>query len=339
MSTSVVPARRGTPLCSLAGLGHYLPEDVVTNEHLASTVDTSDEWIVQRTGIHGRRRAASSEATSDLACHASIDALADAGITAQDLNLILVATSTPDTPVPATACLLQARLGCPGVPAMDVAAGCSGFGYALDMAAGAVKSGMHQRVLVVGADCLTRFTNYADRQSCILFGDGAGAVIVGREGFIDVLYSNIGADGSGAGLIRVQAGGSRMPACAESVATAKHTMELNGREVYRAAVRQITACVRQAAEHLGVLPSDFDLVVPHQANARIIEGVGSQLGIAPERLAIDVGDTGNTAAASIPLALERARRRGTLRPGQLVIVVGFGAGLTWACQVLLIRDR
>lgn len=320
-------------------MGHYLPADILTNEQLMLTVDTSDEWIVERTGIHGRRRAAPDEATSDLALHAAHAALADAGLTARDLDLILLATSTADAPVPTAACFLQAKLGCIGVPAMDIGAGCSGFGYALEMAGAAVKSGMHKRVLVVGADCLTRITNYADRQSCILFGDGAGALVVAKEGFLDVLYSDIGADGSQADVIRIQAGGSRMPASAATVAASQHTMELKGREVFKSAVRQIAECVRRAADRLGIAPSEFGLVIPHQANARIIEAVGSQLEIARERLVIDIAETGNTAAASIPLTLARARERGLIRPGELVVMVGFGAGLTWACQVLLVKER
>lgn len=328
-------------ICSVAGIGYYLPENILTNEHFVATVDTSNEWIVERTGIHGRHAAAPEEATSDLSYLAASAALADAKMSASDLDLILLATSTGDSPVPATACYLQARFGCKGVPSMDVAAGCSGFGYALQLAAGAVKSGLHRRVLVVGADCLTRITNYADRQSCILFGDGAGAAVVARHDApgsqMDVLYSDIGADGSAADLIRIVAGGSRHPASAKSVAASQHTMELKGREIYKVAVRQMTECVRKAADTLGISPADFDLVIPHQANARIIESVGHQLDVKPDRLVIDIAETGNTAAASIPIALCRARSRGLTRSGQLIIVIGFGAGTTWACQVFRMR--
>ncbi|MDX2133046.1 MAG: beta-ketoacyl-ACP synthase III [Planctomycetota bacterium] len=323
-------------LCSILGLGHYLPSRILTNDELALTVDTSDAWIVERTGIHGRRCAAPGEATSDMARFAALRALEDAHLSPTDLDLILVATSTPDTPVPSSACHLQAALGCSGVPAMDVNAGCAGYGYAMQLAAAAIKSGMNKRVLVIGADTLTRITNYADRQSCILFGDGAGAAVVAARGRFDIIYSDIGADGRGADLIRVRAGGSRTPASAESVATAWHTLELHGREVFKTAVLRMTDCLRKAAKGVGVSPGDFDVVIPHQANARIIEAVGRQLDIGPERLVVDIGDTGNTASASIPIALERAR--GSLRPGQLVAVVGFGAGLTWACQVMLVRE-
>ncbi len=326
-------------ICSLAGVGYYLPENILTNEQLSTTVDTSDAWIVERTGIRGRHCADATEATSDLAYRAGAAALEDAGITPADIDLILFATSTPDTPVPATACYLQARLGCGHIPAMDIGAGCSGFGTALHMAGAAVKSGMHKGVLVVGADCLTRITNYADRQSCILFGDGAGAAVVSSRGFMDVVYSDIGADGSAADLIRVPAGGSREPASIASVEGAKHTLELRGREVFKAAVRQMCDCIRRAATSIGVRPSDFDLIIPHQANARIIEAIGAQLDYPPSRLVIDIAETGNTAAASIPVALGRARRAGVLKPGQLVAVVGFGAGIAWACQVLLVKDR
>lgn len=326
-------------LCAIAGLGHFLPQQILTNAHLAETVDTSHEWIVERTGIHGRHRAAQDEATSDLSYKAARQALDDAELSPSDLDLILLATSTPDQPVPSTACYLQARLGCTGVPACDIAAGCSGFGYALQMAAASVKSGLHKRVLVVGADCLTRITNYADRQTCILFGDGAGAVVVSKSGFMEVLHSEIGADGSAAGLIQIRAGGSREPACAASVAGLRHTLELQGREVFKVAVRQMVDSIRRAATAIGIGVQDFDLVIPHQANARIIESVVKHLGAAPERVIIDLADTGNMASASIPVALGRAREAGRLKPGQLVVVVGFGAGTTWACQVFKVNER
>lgn len=326
-------------ICSIAGLGYFLPEDMVTNQDLATFVDTSDEWIVERTGIRARHRVAVGEATSDMAYRAAVSALDDAGVRACDLDLILVATATPDTPVPSTGCLLQARLDCPGVPAMDLGAGCSGFGYGLHMAGAAVASGMHRKVLVVGADALTRITNYRDRQSCILFGDGAGAAVVGSEGFLDVIDSDIGADGRGAGMIRVQAGGSRVPASADSVAASLHTLELKGREVYKHAVRHMADAIRGAADRVGIDPASFDLVIPHQANARIVDAVGEMLGVPEKNLVIDIDQTGNTAAASIPIAIGRARERGRLVPGQLVVAVGFGAGIAWACQVLRVRER
>lgn len=332
--TRVLPADDASALCSIAGIGHYLPANIITNDQLAETVDTSDQWIVERTGIHGRHSADSAEATSDLARRASEGALADAALAATDLDLILVATSTPDAPVPSTACYLQASLGCRGVPAMDVAAGCSGFGYALHLAGAAIKARMHKRILVVGADCLTRITNYKDRQTCILFGDGAGAVVVAQRGVADVIYSDIGADGGEADLIRIRAGGSRQPASVESVTGHLHKLELRGRDVFKVAVRQMAECIERAAERLGIGVGDFDLVVPHQANGRIIEAVGERLGVPRDRLVVDIGQTGNMASASIPVALGRARANGVLRDRRLVVVVGFGAGLTWACQVL-----
>lgn len=347
-STQTAPKCEGGPvICRIAGLGYHLPEQVLTNEDLVSTLDTSDQWIVERTGIHSRHRVSNDLATSDLALIAARNALADAGIVPTDLDLILVATATPDQPVPSTACFLQQKLGCTaatcgqgrGVAAADVSAGCAGFGYALQLAAAAVASGLHRRVLVVGADCLTRITNYHDRQTCILFGDGAGAVVVSREGFCEVLHSAVGADGASADLIQIRAGGSREPASRESVAGARHTLELRGREVFKVAVRQMSDCIADAARALGLTPRDFDLIIPHQANARIIEAVGKHLDVDPARVVIDLGETGNMASASIPVAMGRARERGLLRPGQLVVVVGFGAGTTWACQVLRILPR
>lgn len=334
-------------LCRISGLGYHLPEQVLTNEDLVSTLNTSDQWIVERTGIHSRHRVSNDLATSDLALIASRNALADAGLSPTDLDLILVATATPDQPVPSTACFLQQKLGCTagtcgqggGVAAADVSAGCAGFGYALQLAAAAVASGLHRRVLVVGADCLTRITNYHDRQTCILFGDGAGAVVVSREGFCEVLYSAVGADGTTADLIQIRAGGSREPASRESVAGARHTLELRGREVFKVAVRQMSDCITDAARALGISVRDFDLIIPHQANARIIEAVGKHLDVDPARVVIDLGETGNMASASIPVAMGRARECGRLTPGQLVVVVGFGAGTTWACQVLRVHSR
>jgi len=334
-------------ICRIAGLGYHLPEQVLTNEDLVSTLDTSDEWIVERTGIHSRHRVAPGLATSDLALIAARNALADAGISPSDLDLILVATATPDQPVPSTACILQHKLGCTsgscgqgrGVAAADVSAGCAGFGYALQLASAAVASGLHHRVLVVGADCLTRITNYLDRQTCILFGDGAGAVVVSRDGFCEVLHSAVGADGASADLIQIRAGGSLEPASQASVAGARHTLELRGREVFKVAVRQMSDCISDAAAALGVTPRDFDLIIPHQANARIIEAVGKHVGVDPDRVVIDLAETGNMASASIPVAMGRARERGQLREGQLAVVVGFGAGTTWACQVLRILPR
>ncbi len=330
--------------CSISGLGAYLPTNRLTNEYFANRLDTSDQWIVERTGIHERRQADAGDATSDLACRAAAAALQDARLNASDIDLIILATSTADSPVPATACHVQAKLaagvgGMGSGGAMDVSAGCSGFGYALHIGAGLVRAGMHKRVLVVGADCLTRVTNYADRQSCILFGDGAGAVVVEREGVMDVIYSDIGADGSSADLIRILAGGSRRPATQETVGTALHALELRGREVFKAAVRQMSQSIARAASALGIRPADFDLIIPHQANARIIEAVGSQLEADPARVLIDVGGTGNTAAASIPLALAHARESGRLHVGDRVAMVGFGAGTAWACQVLQIKER
>lgn len=344
--------------CSISGLGIYLPSNRLTNDYFANRLDTSDQWIVERTGIHERRQADANDATSDLACRAALAALQDARLNASDLDLIILATSTADSPVPATACHVQAKLaasasdgggvgvgvgvagvGVVGGGAMDISAGCSGFGYALHVGVGLIRAGMHRRVLVVGADCLTRVTNYADRQSCILFGDGAGAAVLESTGVMDVIYSDIGADGSSADLIRILAGGSRRPATKETVDTALHALELRGREVFKAAVRQMSLSIAKAASALGIRPADFDLIIPHQANARIIEAVGSHLEADPKRVLIDVGGTGNTAAASIPLALAHARESGRLRVGDRVAMVGFGAGTAWACQVLQIKDR
>ena len=318
---------------SIAGLGAYLPAATITNEDLGRKVDTSDEWIITRTGIRERRVAAPDECTSDLAAHAAREALAQARLAAEDLDLIILATATPDTYVPPGSSWLHRHLGAVNAAAMDISAACSGFLFAVHTGSGLIRAGMHRNVLVVGAETLTRITDYTDRATCILFGDGAGAVVLGKQGYLELLYSSIGTDSSGRDLITVPGGGSREPASAATVDAKRHFLQLQGREVFRRAVETMTRSGQAALDSLGMQVSDLAWLVPHQANLRITQAVASQFGLPPERVIGDMSGTGNTSAASLPIALNRLQGSGQLKPGDRVMLVGFGAGLTWGCQV------
>ncbi|MEZ6233307.1 MAG: beta-ketoacyl-ACP synthase III [Phycisphaerales bacterium] len=333
---------------SVSGFGYYLPEGVITNADLARMVDTSDQWIIERTGIRSRHRAASDQATSDLAVHASRRAMEKASVRPMDLDMILVATATPDTPVPATSCLVQRELGAWRSAAMDVGAGCTGFLYAMHTASCFVRAGAARRVLVVGAETLTRVTDYADRRSCILFGDGAGAAVVTSPEIavhtprkpdlrLDLLYTALGADGREAALIDIPSGGSRRPASEQTVRDREHFLRLDGTAVFRQAVRRMAEAAREGLEATGLRPEDIDWILPHQANARIIASVADQVGIDPSRAMLDLAETGNTSAASIPITLGRARDSGSLKDGQRILMLAFGAGLTWAGQIWQVR--
>lgn len=337
-ATGATSGRRGTATSSIAGLGHYLPSEIITNADLESLVETSDQWITTRTGIHNRHRAAVSQATSDLAIEAARRALTDAGLEANSIDLILVATATPDSPVPATASIVQNALGAENAGAMDLNAGCSGFLYGLHIADAMVRSGAAQRVLLIGAETLTRVTDYTDRSSCILFGDGAGACVIAREGRMQVVYSDIGSDGSQADLISIASGGSRSPASEKTVADGKHFLRLDGSRVFRQAVRRMVQAGEKALAATCLQPSDIAWVIPHQANARILTAVGEQIGIEVPKVVIDVAETGNTSAASVPIALDRARAAGMFHASQHIMLLAFGAGLTWACQILRCAD-
>lgn len=311
-----------------------MPLEEITNSDLETLVDTSDEWIRTRTGIQSRRRAAVAQATSDLAIEAARVALRDAGTEAEAIDLILLATATPDAPVPAAASLVQDALGATRAGAMDLNAGCSGFLYGLHTAHAFVRSGVAERVLLIGSETLTRVTDYTDRRTCVLFGDGAGACVVSRTGRMDVLHSGVGCDGSQANLIAIPAGGSRSPASEETVAARQHFLQLDGGRVFRQAVRRMVQAAEEALEATGLQASDIAWLVPHQANSRILEAVGEQVGIAVPNVVNDVAMTGNTSAASVPIALDRERAAGTLKDGEIIMLVAFGAGLTWACQIL-----
>lgn len=323
------------PSSRIVGLGRAVPERVLRNTDLESLVDTSDEWIVTRTGIQERRIARDDEATSDLAFKAAQEALQAASVAPEDLDLILVGTATPDMIFPATACILQDRLGAKAAGAADVSAACSSFVYALALAHAQVVAGLAERVLVVGADTLSKIVNWQDRATCVLFGDAAGAaVVVPSDGRYGMLSFRLGADGSGGDLITLRAGGSRFPASHETVAQGLHFIEMNGREVFKFAVRTIPSAIKEVCEQAGLSVEDVDLFIPHQANIRIIQAAAERLGQPMEKFFVNVDRYGNTSAASVPVALYEAVAAGRLGTGDLAVLVAFGGGLTWAACAL-----
>lgn len=313
---------------SITGLGCHVPERVVTNDELAQYVDTSDEWIRERTGIRERRIAAETEALSDLALPAARKALADAGVEGAEIDLLIVATVTPDMAFPSTAALLADALGATEAAAYDLSAGCTGFMYALAQAYGMLGSGLARRALVVGGDVLSRIFDWTDRSTLVLFGDGAGAVVleaVPQRGFLGF---ELGADGGGGESLWLPGSGSRVFDDPD-----KH-IKMNGREVFKFATRILVQSARAVLDRCGVGIEDVDVYVPHQANLRIIDHATKKLGIPSDRVVINVDRYGNTSSGSIPLALADARVDGRLRPGDLVLMTGMGAGLTWGSALL-----
>lgn len=319
----------------IAALAVEVPEQVLTNADLERMVDTSDEWIRTRTGIEQRRIAGPETATSDLAVAAARKALAQADIAPEDVDLIIVATVTGDMPFPATACFVQAQLGCHRAAAMDLQAACPGWLYALVTAEQFIVSGLYDTVLVIGAETLTKITDFQDRATAVLFGDGAGAAVL-RPARPDrgLLGSVLGADGTAAELLMLPAGGSRYPASAETVANRQHYIKMNGPEVFKIAVRNMGDAAVQVLEKAGVRQDEVDLVVPHQANMRIIDATVKRLGIPPERVVVNIDRYGNTSAASIPIALAEAVADGRVKDGDTLLFVSFGAGMVWAAVVL-----
>lgn len=320
----------------IIGTGKYVPERVLTNADLEKMVDTNDEWIVSRTGIRERHIAAPEQATSDLAYEAAVRALKSAGMTADQLELIIVATITPDTSFPSTACILQDKLGAKHAAAFDLSAACSGFVYSMATANGFIQTGMYKNALIIGADTLSRITDYTDRNTCVLFGDGAGAVIVGEvpegRGFLSF---DLGAEGAGGDLLKLAAGGSRLPASEATVEGKQHYIYMNGREVFKFAVRVMGTATEEVLRKAGKTKEDIDLFVPHQANIRIIQSAMQRLELPEERCVINVDKYANTSAASIPLALVEAAEEGRIKEGDTVLLVGFGGGLTWGASVLV----
>jgi len=321
----------GRPV-TITGLGVHLPEDVVTNDDLAATLDTSDEWIRQRTGIRERRIAAKGQSASDLGIVAAEAALADAGLSPGEVDLVIAATISPDQMFPATASRIAYAAGCVKAGAYDVSAGCTGFVYALAMASAAVASGLHDTVLVVGAETISRILDWQDRSTAVLFGDGAGAAVVSVSDSPSILGFDLGNDGAGVDCLSFPAGGSRIPASHETVDERQHYMKMNGNEVYKFATRVVALSAGRVLERCGRDVDAIDLFVPHQANIRIIQAATKKLGVSGDKVYTNLERYGNTSCASIPLCLSEARDEGRLKAGDLVLLMGFGAGLTWgAC--------
>ena len=318
---------------AIIGTGSFLPETILTNDELEHMVETSDEWIFSRTGIRERRIADAGDATSDLACKAGERALVCAGVTADEIDLLIVGTSTPDHMIPSAASLVQDKLGL-SCGAFDVNAVCTGFIYALYTGVTAIESGRAETVLVIGADTLSRHVDFTDRSTCILFGDGAGAVVLRAAEEPGVLDMVLGSDGSGKDLLLVPAGGSAMPLTPERAANHEQFVQMNGSEVFKFAVRVIPKATMQVLERSGFTIDDLAWLVPHQANKRILDTVEERLGIDDERVYSAVEKTGNTSAASIPLALDDLYTSGRLQPGDLLALVGFGACLTWGAAAI-----
>ncbi len=319
----------------ILGIGSYVPEKVLTNFDLEKMVDTSDEWITERTGIKQRHIAAEGEATSDMSLKAAEKALADAGVSPEEIDLIIVATASPDHAFPSTACLIQDRIGAKNAAAFDLSAGCSGFVYSLGVASQMVKTGLYNKALIIGAETLSRIMNWKDRNTCVLFGDGAGAAVIGVvEDGLGVLGIDLGSDGSGGKYLFQPAGGSRKPASPETVENSEHTIHMNGPEVFKFAIQIMGKTAKRALANAGMKPEELDLLVPHQANMRIITSAAKRLKAPMEKVWVNVDKYANTSAASIPIALCEAQQAGALKKGDNVLLVGFGAGLTWAAIVL-----
>jgi 3-oxoacyl-[acyl-carrier-protein] synthase-3 len=315
----------------IAGTGFYVPEKVLTNAELERIVETSDEWIVQRTGMKERRLAAPEQAASDLALEAAQRALAASHTRAADLDLILVATVTGDMLFPSTACIVQDRLGAKHAAAMDVSAGCSGSIYALETAHQFIATGACRNVLVVGVEVLSRITDWTDRGTCVLLADGAGAAVVRQSADRNtgIIAGVLGSDGSRGADLYMAAGGSRVPATVESVRDRLHYLRMNGNAIFKVAVRSMARTVTGLLEKIGATTADLKLLIPHQANLRIIEAVANMLDFPMDRVFVNIQKYANTSSASTMIALDEARQTGRIRPGDLTIMVAFGAGLTW----------
>lgn len=320
----------------IIGTGSYLPEKVLTNQDLEKMVETSDEWIVTRTGMKERRIARSDEFTSDMGAAAARAAIVDAGLSVDDIDFIIVATLTPDYMFPSTACLIQSALGAKNATGVDIQAACSGFLYLLSMAKAFVESKTYKNILVIAAEKLSSITNYKDRSTCVLFGDGAAACVVSAEGKgLTIENVQLGADGSLADLIIMPAGGCRMPASCESVTENKHFIQMSGNEVFKHAVRRMEGACKACLDSLGLAETEISWLIPHQANMRIIDAIAKRFEhLPPERIFKTVQKYGNTSASSVGIALDELLKMAPLKSGEHILLTGFGAGLTWGAGVL-----
>jgi 3-oxoacyl-[acyl-carrier-protein] synthase III len=330
----VIAKANGNRPVSITGFGAFAPERVLTNEELSTMVDTSDEWIMERTGIRERRVAAPEQALSDLCLPAARQALEHAGVSAKDVDLIVVATVTPDMFFPSTGVLLADALGAPNAAAYDLSAGCTGFMYALAQAYGMIAGGLSERALVVGGDVLSKIVDWHDRSTCVLFGDGAGAVVLEHVDDGGFLGFELGAEGSGGVHLNLPAGGSREPITSEALAAGDNYVHMNGREVFKFATRVLVSSAHDILDECDKTIDDVDVYIPHQANVRIIDHAAKKLGIAQNRVVVNVDRYGNTSSGSIPLAIVDAAADGRLRPGELVLMTGMGAGLTWGSALM-----
>lgn len=321
----------------IKGIGTYLPEKLLTNKDLEKMVDTSDEWILSRTGISSRHIADKNQATSDLGLVAAQRALDEAGLKASDIDFIFFATTTPDQIMPSTACTLQQKLGIKDCGALDITAACSGFLYALGISDQMIKTGVYKNILIVGAEVLSRFVDYEDRTTCILFGDGAGAAVVSRadkDSKSEILGHKLSADGGLGELLALPAGGSKMPATLDTVKERLHYVKMNGREIFKNAVRTMAQCSKDVLESTNTDPAQIDWLIPHQANTRIIEAVAKQFDINMDKVIVDIQEMGNTSAATIPCAMNTAIGLGKIKRGDLLMLTAFGGGLTSASVLL-----
>jgi 3-oxoacyl-[acyl-carrier-protein] synthase-3 len=321
---------------AITGTGKYVPEKVLTNADLQRMVETSDEWITERTGIRERRIAAENEATSDLAIKAALAALENAGVKAEDLDLIIVATVTPDMAFPATACFVQKALGAPKATCFDVSAACSGFLYGMELARQFIATGSAEKALVIGADKLSSIIDWTDRNTCVLFGDGAGAAVLqpAGEGTGEILSAYSGSNGNLDEILNVPGGGSRNPVTAGNIGDKSNTMKMAGREVYRHAVTTMMSATKEAIQRAGLTPDDIACFIPHQANLRIIETIANKLDVSMDRFFVNLESYGNTSAAAVAIALDEAQRSGRVKRGDHIAMVVFGGGLTWASSVV-----
>ncbi len=320
----------------IIGIGSFVPEKVLTNEELSSIVNTSDEWITSRTGIRERRIAESGLTTSDIAAAAAKEAIKLSGLNLTDIELILVGTVTPDMAFPSTSCIVQGKLGLTNAAAFDVSAGCSGFIYSLSIADSFIKSGKYKNILVIGVDLLSRITDYTDRSTCVLFGDGGGAVVLtaNSENNRGILSTHLHSEGGHNDILALQAGGSFMPTSLETVSNREHYIKMKGSELFRYAVNYLKAVAEEAIYFNGLTPEDIDLFVPHQANIRIVEATAKKLHFPMEKVFVNLERYGNTSSGSIPIALDEAYKSGRLKEGQLVLIDAIGAGLTWASSII-----
>jgi 3-oxoacyl-[acyl-carrier-protein] synthase-3 len=319
----------------IIGTGSYAPEMILTNQELEQRIDTSHAWIVERTGVHARHIVSKDEATSDLAVHAGERALQAAGVAPSDLDLIIVGTTTPDMLFPSTACLVQHRLAATSAAAFDLAAACAGFVYALSVGEQFILSGKSKTALIIGADVMSRFVDWTDRTTSVLFGDGAGAVVLApTSGAAGLVSTHLHAEGSLSHLITIPGGGSANPPSEKMLIEKCNTIKMRGSETFKSAVRALEEVARETLECNQLVPSDIDYVVPHQANIRIIKAVAERLGIGMDRVVVNLDRYGNTSAASIPLALDEAVRDGRIAEGKTILLLAFGSGLTWGSALI-----